>query len=186
MEKYLRRVITFDEKLHFSYKITSERDGENSEKLQSFIKNTPRPFDRNTSEGHVTATAFIIDESRSFALMIFHRKLNMWLPPGGHCDENSNVFSTAFREATEETGIQTLNAYSHEIYDIDIHTIPENKKEPEHLHYDVRLLFTADTNAPLKLNEDETSGVEWILIDELEKYNQLPSVLILKNKLEVI
>lgn len=186
MEKYQRSVISFDENLRFSYKITSERDGENSEKLQCFIKNTPRPFDRNTSEGHVTATAFIIDETHSFALMIFHRKLNMWLPPGGHCDDNSDVFFTAFREATEETGIQSLSAYSHEIYDIDIHTIPENKKEPEHLHYDVRLLFTADINAPLKLNEDETSGVEWILIDELEKYNQLPSVLILKNKLEVI
>ena len=51
-----------------------------------------------------TATVYILHEFK--VLLIFHRKLFKWLPPGGHVDENELPSDTAIREAREETGLE--------------------------------------------------------------------------------
>ncbi|MDZ7684252.1 MAG: hypothetical protein U5O39_03990 [Gammaproteobacteria bacterium] len=51
----------------------------------------------------------------------------------------------ALREATEESGIDTIEPVSPEIFDIDIHEIPARGDEPAHLHYDCRFLMRAGT-----------------------------------------
>ena len=37
---------------------------------------------------------------------MFHRKLELWLPPGGHVDPNELPDEAAVREVLEETGIR--------------------------------------------------------------------------------
>jgi 8-oxo-dGTP pyrophosphatase MutT (NUDIX family) len=54
-------------------------------------------------ERHHTATAYIVAEDRT--LLLWHSKLGMWLPPGGHCELNEDPVQAAIREALEETGI---------------------------------------------------------------------------------
>ena len=56
------------------------------------------PFER-----HFTATAYIVAGGRT--LLFWHRKLGMWLPPGGHCEPNEDPVQTACREAEEESGL---------------------------------------------------------------------------------
>jgi cob(I)alamin adenosyltransferase len=70
-----------------------------------------------------------------------HAKLNKWFQLGGHCDEDSNVLAVAIKKAQEKSGIQSIEAVDNEIFDIDIHVIPENSKQKEHLHYDIRFLL---------------------------------------------
>ena len=41
---------------------------------------------------HFTASALIIDKSR--VLLLYHKKLNVWLHPGGHVEENENPDET--------------------------------------------------------------------------------------------
>jgi 8-oxo-dGTP pyrophosphatase MutT (NUDIX family) len=36
---------------------------------------------------------------------MWHVKLGMWLPPGGHCEPNEDPVQAAIREAKEETGL---------------------------------------------------------------------------------
>jgi 8-oxo-dGTP pyrophosphatase MutT (NUDIX family) len=52
---------------------------------------------------HFTATAFVVWEART--LLIWHRKLGMWLPPGGHIDPDEDPPQAAIREALEESGL---------------------------------------------------------------------------------
>jgi 8-oxo-dGTP pyrophosphatase MutT (NUDIX family) len=54
-------------------------------------------------ERHFTATAYI--SARGRTLLLWHTKLRMWLPPGGHCEPNEDPIQTAVREAKEESGL---------------------------------------------------------------------------------
>ncbi|PIR54531.1 DNA mismatch repair protein MutT, partial [Candidatus Peregrinibacteria bacterium CG10_big_fil_rev_8_21_14_0_10_42_8] len=53
---------------------------------------------------HFTATAFIVD-SQKRTLLLWHKRLQRWMPPGGHIDPNETPEETAARECKEETGL---------------------------------------------------------------------------------
>lgn len=52
---------------------------------------------------HFTASAVIINEKK--VLLVYHKKLDTWLYPGGHVEENENPDETVVREVMEETGL---------------------------------------------------------------------------------
>lgn len=53
---------------------------------------------------HFTATVFIID-SKQRTLLLWHKRLGRWMPPGGHIDEDETPEDAAKRECREETGL---------------------------------------------------------------------------------
>jgi 8-oxo-dGTP pyrophosphatase MutT (NUDIX family) len=121
--------------------------------------------------GHITGSAWIVDEDKSHVLLVHHAKLNKWLQPGGHADGDENILQVALREAEEETGIKNLSLLKAEIFDLDIHTIPSRNDFPEHLHYDVRFAFTASKDDELKVSH-ESHDLQWVKIDQVPVYTQ--------------
>ncbi len=131
----------------------------------------PNAFLRSHLPGHITGSAWIVDQSKKFVLLTHHAKLNRWLQPGGHADGDEHVLNVARREAYEETGLSELNLIQDNIFDIDIHTIPERKDFPEHLHYDIRFIFQASKYEPLLLT-DESHALAWVDLKDLPKLTQ--------------
>ncbi len=52
---------------------------------------------------HFTATGFLVDGSRT--LLLWHRRLQMWMPPGGHLEPDEDPVAAVLREIREETGL---------------------------------------------------------------------------------
>jgi 8-oxo-dGTP pyrophosphatase MutT (NUDIX family) len=135
---------------------------------EQFLKllDHPRSFFRDHLPGHITGSAFIIDEKGQHTLLTHHAKLNRWLQPGGHADGDENVVDVALREVQEETGLKKLTLYGESLFDIDIHTIPARKDFPEHQHYDIRFLFQALREEALLITE-ESHDLAWKPLSEL-------------------
>jgi 8-oxo-dGTP pyrophosphatase MutT (NUDIX family) len=52
---------------------------------------------------HLTATGFIVDGSRT--LLHWHKRLQQWMPPGGHVEPDEDPVQAVLREIEEETGL---------------------------------------------------------------------------------
>ena len=51
----------------------------------------------------MTATAFVVRDNST--LLHWHRRLQQWMPPGGHIEPNEDPVQAALREVREETGL---------------------------------------------------------------------------------
>jgi len=134
-------------------------------------------------ERHFTSTAYIV--SGGHTLLLWHRKLHVWLPPGGHLEPNEDPVQGAVREAQEESGLAVeviappgllrleRPAYlpppaAVGIFDIDI------EGQPFHQHIDfvyyTRPLQRVDFAAPIP------EGIHrWLSAGELSDAFSLPS-----------
>jgi 8-oxo-dGTP pyrophosphatase MutT (NUDIX family) len=126
----------------------------------------PRAYHRDHLPGHMTGSTWIVNLEKNRVLLTHHAKLNRWLQPGGHADGDEDIFQVALKEAEEETGLQNLIRGGSDIFDIDIHLIPERKGFPAHDHYDIRFLFFADAEETLLLSE-ESHALAWVPLTEL-------------------
>lgn len=98
-------------------------------------------------EKHPTASVFLVTPDRSEMLLILHKKLGVWLQPGGHQEWFEGPWEAAVRECEEETGIDISTVKETEVVDdvvrmfpipdfIQEQKIPPHKDQPEHYHLD--------------------------------------------------
>lgn len=146
-----------------------------------FINKHSNCFERSLEIGHITASSWLLNKDESKALLMHHAKLNKWVQLGGHCDGNPDVLSVAIKETQEESGIQNIVPISSDIFDIDIHKIPETKKEKEHLHYDLRFLLRVASNEQI-IKNSESKELRWISKERSELPTNEPSVARLFDK----
>lgn len=136
----------------------------------------PDAYQRSHLPGHITGSAWVVNETRTSVLLVHHAKLNRWLQPGGHADGDKDILAVALRELQEETGIQHVQPLVSGIFDIDIHPIPARKDFPQHDHYDVRFAFVASGQESIQVSE-ESFDVQWVSLDSISTYTDSQSIL---------
>lgn len=147
--------------------------------LRRFLSGITDPaqlISRKNFDGHLTASAFIVDPKAQTLLLIHHRFLDKWLQPGGHLEPGETLLAAALREAHEEVGLPS-SALTHlpldpacplVPLDIDSHYIPANEKKHElpHHHHDFRFLFLCDSASDLTHNLTEIHAARWTAFAE--------------------
>lgn len=131
-----------------------------------------------------TVATFVTHQSQ--VLLLWHRKLQMWLPPGGHIEANELPDEAAVREVLEESGIhcqlvgeRPLDvSYPPQLIrpaGIQLETITH---DPEHQHIDLiyfaRVLPGTDPT-PQKNHESEQIG--WFTLPQMQAMHVAPDVL---------
>lgn len=124
---------------------------------------------------HFTATAFVIRGDAT--LLHWHKRLQQWMPPGGHIEENEEPVEAVLREVREETGlvcevVATSPTHSFPYpdqipapYTILIEDIP-GPGEP-HKHIDLIYFVVPADGAEHSQVDDPT--LRWVAAAELEE-----------------
>lgn len=164
-----------------TYRLRYPAEADAAMRFEDFVKRNSDCFERSLQKGHITASAWIVDKSGTRTLMTHHRKLNLWLQPGGHADGETDVMKVALTEVQEETGLTSFEPVSVEIFDLDIHGIPARKEDPAHFHYDVRFLIqnSADDNY---IVSEESHDLAWVEMNKLEEYTDEWSMRRMRDK----
>ncbi|MGW3498472.1 NUDIX hydrolase [Streptomyces sp. NPDC001020] len=112
-------------------------------------------------DGHITASALVIDPERGRVLLTLHKKLRMWLQTGGHCEPvDETLAAAALREATEESGIKGMTLLPGGPVRLDRHPTPCA------WHLDVQYAALAPAEA-VEAISDESLDLRWFAYDEV-------------------
>lgn len=158
------------------YLITYPDESSKVERTVEFINTQKKCFDRDNWSGHFTGSAWVVDQTKEWILMTHHNQLNMWLQLGGHAEGRTNLKEVALTEAKEESGLSRFKFLSENIFDIDIHKIPEINDSPAHSHFDVRYILQANRWEENIVVSDESHDVAWIHKDEVLNKNSQESI----------
>lgn len=149
------------------------------DRFNQLIASHANCFERDCWAGHITGSAWLLDPGHQRLLMTHHRKLDMWLQLGGHSDGDPDTARVALREAGEESGL-SVGLLSDQIFDIDIHEIPERKGDPAHYHFDVR--YQLQTQAEDFVVSEESIDLAWVPLETLRNYTTEESILRMLRK----
>lgn len=153
------------------------------ERTRRFVRAHENCFDRALEHGHVTGSSWVLNPAHDRVLMLHHRKLDLWLQPGGHADTDPDMLNVVLKETSEETGLDPahIRLVSEDIFDVDIHVVYPNAHDPRHEHFDIRFLVEIDDRIPIPGN-DESHDIGWVPLERVLSFNNARSLYRLVQK----
>ncbi len=127
----------------------------------------------------LVATGYIIHENK--VLLIYHKKLQMWLPVGGHIEENETPDQAMIREAKEEIGLDVnlvggLDIFGKNIIISKEGNVIEQCAVPfhtnihnvgDHNHYSLFYICVPKGNVNIIINREEIEDFRWFSKEDL-------------------
>ncbi len=170
-----------------NYEPINEQESTDKEIILKYIEDySHNILLRENQVAHMTSSAIILNKDHTKMLMIHHNIYKTWTWVGGHADGEDDMLKLALKEAEEETGIKQFDVIT-DIATIDILLVDSHIKKGKyvapHLHLNVAYVFEAYENHDLVLNKDETSGLKWIPLEEIENYSGEPSIIYVYHKM---
>lgn len=152
------------------YKKLHPEDAEVCDRMFELIERKPDTYftRKEFDDGHMCASAWVVNPERTHALLAHHKSLNKLMQFGGHIDaQDTTIYNAVLREVEEETGLKPALAQE-DIYDVDLHDVPERpvKNEPAHKHYDVRFLIEVPFSKP-NPPAGESQEIAWYTLDDI-------------------
>ena len=121
------------------------------------------PLDQESDPIHVTGSGIVVGPRG--VVLLEHKRLGIWLQPGGHIDPGETPWDAALRESREETGLAVsfagpLDAAGvPELIHVDVHEGGRG-----HTHLDLRYLIDGGDGDP-DPPEGESQQIDWFSWD---------------------
>jgi 8-oxo-dGTP pyrophosphatase MutT (NUDIX family) len=133
-------------------------DPREADSVRMFLELAPgltHPFDEEADPVHITGSALVVSERG--VILHKHKRLGLWMQPGGHVDPGETPAEAAARESCEETGL-AVTVVDDTIIHVDVHPGPRG-----HTHLDLRYLCTAppDDPSPPEGESPDTFWFDW-------------------------
>jgi 8-oxo-dGTP pyrophosphatase MutT (NUDIX family) len=142
-----------------SHEPSSPREVLAKDRFLSELAGLSSPHDEQAGPTHVTASAIVV--GRRGTVLHRHKKLGIWMQPGGHIDAGETPEVAALREATEELGLAVTHpAAGPLLLHVDVHEAAHG-----HIHLDLRYLLLGADADPLP-PPDESPDARWCSWDE--------------------
>lgn len=133
-----------------------QREAESIEQFLSVVPSLDDPCNEESGLVHVTASAIVVSDDGDKVALHLHKRLKMWLQPGGHIDAGETPAEAALRESVEETGLPVRHQRDGGVlFHLDVHPGPKG-----HTHHDLRYLVRAP-EVPLRPGEGESPDARW-------------------------
>ncbi len=117
------------------------------------------PFDEHAGPTHVTASGIVV--GRRGTVLHLHKRLGIWMQPGGHIDAGETPDAAALREAVEELGLRLEHPPGGARFiHLDVHEAAFG-----HTHLDLRYLLLG-TDADPHPPPGESPDARWCGWDE--------------------
>jgi 8-oxo-dGTP pyrophosphatase MutT (NUDIX family) len=152
---------------------TDELGAQHRDEALDWLRTTSDIYRRikpSTPSPHLVAYFLLVDRDAQRLLLCDHRLSGLWLPTGGHVEQDEHPADTVRREATEELGIEA---------DFDallgdepfFLTVTETVGDPLMRHTDVSLWFALAGTVGQRLvpDEREFAQVRWWSRPELQR-----------------
>lgn len=141
--------------------ILDAREAWSLEQLHRELERLEEPFSEAADPVHLTASAFVVGPRGT--VLHLHRRLNIWVQPGGHVDPGESASDAAWRETVEETGLVVVHPPDgpHLVH-VDCHPGPRG-----HTHLDLRYLLLSGVSDPAPPPR-ESQAVRWCTFEEAQ------------------
>lgn len=116
-----------------------------------------RPFDTDSDSTHVTGSAVVLGSAG--VLLHLHKRLGIWVQPGGHLDPGETPWEAARREAGEETGLgfEPWPGGGPPLAHVDVHSGGRG-----HTHLDLRYVLHVAGDPTPRPPAGESQEVRWL------------------------
>lgn len=133
-----------------------------------------------------TASVFPVFNGK--VLLIKHKKLDMWLPPGGKLEPNETPFEAAERELFEETGLSgTFPEMRNEPHGTPLgylgfeeHAVEINGRPELHMNF----CFMCNVTTDVIVSDDSYTEHRWVTVEEAKMFVDSRNVMDLLLKIE--
>ncbi|HUO39663.1 MAG TPA: NUDIX hydrolase [Mycobacterium sp.] len=136
-----------------------------AEAVLSFVLGREDSCLRECVPGHITASALLVDDTGTQALLTLHPRLGRWVQLGGHCEPaDQHIVGAARREAIEESGVDGL-VVDPDLLALHVHPITCSLGVPTR-HLDMQFLAYAPPDVRIEVS-DESLDLRWWPLDAL-------------------
>ena len=141
-----------------AHEAVDERERASIARVRVELDRLDAPFDEHADPTHVTGSAVVVGPRG--VLLHRHRKLRIWMQPGGHLDAGEQPWDAAVRETAEETGLAVAHpAGGPQLVHVDVHG---GTPRLPHVHLDLRfLVFPSDDDDEPRPPPGESQEVRW-------------------------